>query len=243
MKDKILAKLKQVYSHLGLGDAILSGQAESLAISGLVTDENLDAVIEAQKAFLEGLQKSNDSRVNEAVKKAKEAAKKEFEQAQKKAAEEAEKKAKEAQEGEVQEPQKKADDGEPEWFKVFVESMKAEQKAKADEYAGLKDSLKKLQEDYEGAKAQAKKQAREKFILDKAKELGVPQYRIDEGFAFGDDVDDASIEASLTTIANNIKANMLPQDKRFRMGDDVPSRRRFQALQMRSCDSLTIKSI
>ena len=230
MKDKILAKLKQVYSHLGLGDAILSGQAESLAISGLVTDENLDAVIEAQKAFLEGLQKSNDSRVNEAVKKAKEAAKKEFEQAQKKAAEEAEKKAKEAQEGEVQEPQKKADDGEPEWFKVFVESMKAEQKAKADEYAGLKDSLKKLQEDYEGAKAQAKKQAREKFILDKAKELGVPQYRIDEGFAFGDDVDDASIEASLTTIANNIKANMLPQDKRFRMGDDVPSKEEISSI-------------
>lgn len=230
MKEKILAKLKQVYSHLGLGDAILSGQAESLAISGLVTDENLDAVIEAQKAFLEGLQKSNDSRVNEAVKKAKEAAKKEFEQAQKKAVEEAEKKAKEAQEGEVQEPQKKADEGEPEWFKVFVESMKAEQKAKADEYAGLKDSLKKLQEDYEGAKAQAKKQAREKFILDKAKELGVPQYRIDEGFAFSDDADDASIEASLTTIANNIKANMLPQDKRFRMGDDAPSKEEISSI-------------
>ena len=72
MKEKILGKLKQAYSQLGLGDAILTAQAESLANSGFVTDENIDAIVAAQKPFLEGLQKANDSRVTEAVKKAKE---------------------------------------------------------------------------------------------------------------------------------------------------------------------------
>lgn len=214
MKNKILGRLKQEYSHLGLGDAILTAQAESLANSGLVTDENIEAVITAQKTFLEGLQKSNDSRVNEAVKKAKETAKKEFEEAAKKAKEEADKKA--------VEEKRAAENNEPEWFKAYVEKMEAAQAEKAKEYEGLMNKFNKLQEDYDGAKAEAKKKARGEFINSKAKELGIPQYRIDEGFVLAEDADDETITTKLTEISNNIKANSLPADKRRLMGDDKP---------------------
>ena len=239
MKEKILGKLKQAYSQLGLGDAILTAQAESLANSGFVTDENIDAIVAAQKPFLEGLQKANDSRVTEAVKKAKEAAKAELDAATKKA-EEAAKLAKEEAEKAQAEAVKKAledakkatetPDNEPAWFKTFVERTQAEQANKAKEYKGLKDAFEQMKKDYDGAKEEAKKKARKDFIVNKAKELGVPQYRIDEGFAFAEDADDATITNSLTTIANNIKTNSLPQDKRFLMGDDKPSNEEVKSI-------------
>ena len=69
MKDKILNALKQEYAHLGLGDGILSGLAEMLAGTKLVTDENLQGIVAGQKAYLEDLQKSNDKRVQDAVTK------------------------------------------------------------------------------------------------------------------------------------------------------------------------------
>ena len=93
MKEKIFQKLKQEFSHLGLGDVILQAHAESLSAIGLVTDENIDTVISAQKGFLENLQKTSDKRVTDAVSKAKADAKKELEteEAKKKAEEETKK--------------------------------------------------------------------------------------------------------------------------------------------------------
>ena len=69
MKEKIFNALKQEYARLGLGDGILSGLAEMLASTSLVTDENLQGIVAGQKAYLEDLQKSNDKRVQEAVTK------------------------------------------------------------------------------------------------------------------------------------------------------------------------------
>lgn len=69
MKTKILTSLKQEYAHLGLDETFLSGLADMLATSGLVTDENLNAIIAGQKTYLEGIQKTYDKRVNDAVSK------------------------------------------------------------------------------------------------------------------------------------------------------------------------------
>lgn len=69
MKAKIFAKLKQEYSSLGLGDEYLMSKAESLAATGLVTDDNIDAVVACQRKELEGLQKANDKRVTDALEK------------------------------------------------------------------------------------------------------------------------------------------------------------------------------
>lgn len=71
MKDKIFNLLKQTYSSFGLSDDILQGQAEALANTGLVTDDNLQAVIDGQKPFLSSLQSGIDKRVTDAVNKAK----------------------------------------------------------------------------------------------------------------------------------------------------------------------------
>ena len=69
MKQKIFQALKNKYSHLGLGDDVLSLQAATLEGMGFVTDDNLETVISAQQAFLEGLQKQTDKRVTESIKK------------------------------------------------------------------------------------------------------------------------------------------------------------------------------
>ena len=69
MKEKIFNALKQAYSHLGLGDEFLTAQADALAASSLVTDENLANVVAAQKSALEFAQKANDKRAAEAQKK------------------------------------------------------------------------------------------------------------------------------------------------------------------------------
>ena len=71
MKEKIFNLLKQTYSNLGLSDDILQGQAEALANTGLVTDENLQTVVDGQKSFLSSLQSGIDKRVTDAVNKAK----------------------------------------------------------------------------------------------------------------------------------------------------------------------------
>lgn len=102
MKEKIFQKLKQEFSHLGLGDVILQAHADSLSAIGLVTDENINTVISAQKGFLENLQKTSDKRVTDAVSKAKADAKKELEteEARKKAEEETKKLEEQAKTGE-----------------------------------------------------------------------------------------------------------------------------------------------
>lgn len=54
---------------------------------------------------------------------------------------------------------------------------------------------------YESKEAKATRQAQ---ILGKAKELGIPDWRINEGFTIGDDADEASISTTLSAIKQNI---------------------------------------
>lgn len=69
MKSKIFAKLKQEYPSFGLGDEVLMARAESLAATGLVTDDNVDVVVAAQKRDFAEMQKLNDKRVTDALEK------------------------------------------------------------------------------------------------------------------------------------------------------------------------------
>ena len=172
MKEKIFQKLKQEYSHLGLGKEVLQAQADALAATGLVTEENIDTIVSSQASFLESIQKANDQRVTDAQKKAKEDARKEFEASSEAAMEEAKRKA-------IEEAQRREQEKEmPDWYKA--------EKATSE---------------------------RKNLILTKAKELGVPEYRIKEGFAIADNADEAAITEYLTTVSNNIKANSLPTNR------------------------------
>lgn len=60
MKEKIFNALKQKYSNLGLGDETLMSVAESLAATGIVTDDNLDTVVAGQGVMLKSYQSTFD---------------------------------------------------------------------------------------------------------------------------------------------------------------------------------------
>ncbi len=205
MKDKIFKRLKQEYAHLGLDDNFLLGLAESLANSGFVTDENLEGVVTAQKAYLEAMQKSNDKRVQDAVDKAKKKA--EEENATKIADLE-----KQLQEAKGKVPPPPAEDKEiPEWYKA-KEKERAEKEAA---YQKQIDELKKAKEDADKAAADAAAtraaQERTERINAKAKEKGIPDWIIKRGFgSLPADADDAAIDTYLSEYAQELKTNFLP---------------------------------
>lgn len=225
MKQKIFEALKQSYSHLGLGDAILTAQADSLASLGFVTEENINAVVEAQKGFLEGLQKSNDKRVTDAVKVAKDTLKKEHEEETRRLEAELKKKngVVDTKPSKPEPPQKGAEE-EPSWMKSLMEKFERKQADSQKAYEELSKKFDGLKADYDGAKAEAQRKARAEFITSTAKKLGIPQYRIDEGFVIADDASEEAVSSTLTTIANNIKTNTLPNDRRFQMSDGAPDK-------------------
>ena len=221
MNQKIFAKLKQSYSYIGLAENVLQMHADALAATGFVTDENIDDVVSKQKSYLEGLQKYNDSRVGDAVRKAGEKALKDAEEKARLAAEEAARKKQEELEKNLPDSVKAL----MEDYKKERESAKKEQEAAklaADEArkayeAEMQKRLDEMQRTISGfrtenenlKKAEAARQ-RQANIIAKAKELGIPQYRIDEGFVIPEDADEASYTQTLTTIAKNIKTNALP---------------------------------
>lgn len=71
MKEKIFAALKQEHKNLGFSEKALQGLAESLELTGLVTDENLDLIVKGQKPALAALQSEIDGRVRSAIEKVK----------------------------------------------------------------------------------------------------------------------------------------------------------------------------
>lgn len=219
MKDKIFQKLKREYSHLGLSDEILMTHAENLEGLGFVNDENIDAVVSSQKTFLERLQKANDGRVEEAVKTAKRKAKDEFEaEAARKKAEDEKQKAEDAARLEKEKEM-------PDWYKAekaerekqIKEILAASKKQQADYDALIKEN--------ERMKSERAAEARNGLIASKAKELGIPDWRINEGFVIAEDADENAITAKLTEVANNCKTNLLPSGGRlFPHSDGKPEK-------------------
>lgn len=239
MKAKIFAKLKQEYSSLGLGDEYLMSKAESLAATGLVTDDNIDAVVACQRKELEGLQKANDKRVTDALEKERkkheeETRKKEqeAEEARKKAEEEAKKKG---------EPKPQPDNDMASVLKRMEEMEEANKQREAQYTATIKTltdkntelgkTVKELSDKNAEAEAAAVKAARTAMIQAKAKELGVPQWRIDEGFTLAEDASDEVITETLTKVANNINTNLLPGTKNiFPLSGNDPTKEELASM-------------
>lgn len=203
MKSKLFGKLKQAYASLGLGDEFLQAQADSLAAMGFVTEENIDSVVQSQKAFLESVQKTNDKRVTDAVKKANDTAAAKAAELQKQLDE-----------------LKKTPTPPPPTPPVgddFQAKFAAAQAPMLDTLKALQEQVKTLQDEkkvFESKQAAAERQEK---ILAKAKELQIPQYRIDEGFNISDTATDEEIGTYLTKVAGNIKTNSLPTNSHFAM--------------------------
>lgn len=221
MNQKIFQKLKQSYSYIGLAENILQMHADALAATGFVTEGNIDEVVSKQKDYLEGLQKYNDSRVGDAVKKASEKALKDAEEKARLAAEEAARKKQEELEKSLPDSVRSLMENyktDREEFKKAQEAAKQEaedaRKAYEAEMQKRLDEMQKtiigFREENEGLKKAEASRQRQAAIVAKAKELGIPQYRIDEGFVIPETADEAAYTATLSTIAKNIKANALP---------------------------------
>lgn len=204
MKNQLFNRLKQAYASLGLGDDFLQAQADSLAAMGLVTEENIESVVLSQKAFLESVQKTNDKRVTDAVKKANDTAAAKAAELQKQLDE-----LKKTPSTQVPPTQQVADD--------FQAKFAAAQAPMLETMKAMQEQIKTLQDEkkvFEGKQAAAERQAK---ILAKAKELQIPQYRIDEGFNISDTATEEEIGKYLTKVAGNIKTNSLPTNSHFAM--------------------------
>lgn len=217
MVEKIFNALKQEFSYLGLGDSVLRPYAESLGACGFVTDDNLNDVVSKQKSSLEAIQKANDKRAADAMKTAEEKA-----EAKRKAAEEVEaKKAEEAAKKAEEEKAKKAAEEKavenkeetPEWFKAYQTAQEEKFKEALEKNKALEDSLKSLQDENAKFKTEQDAAKRNSFIASEAKRLGVPEWRSKEGFSISTDMDEKAITEYLSQVANNVKANMLPEEK------------------------------
>lgn len=102
-------------------------------------------------------------------------------------------------------------------FKELVEQMKAsseeQKKTLTEQLTQLSkqnkqqsETIKAMKDESDKLKAQKEKEARLEKINSKAKELGIPQWRIDEGLPITDDMDDDAITNKLNVVATNIKS-------------------------------------
>ncbi|MGN1172627.1 MAG: hypothetical protein ACI4SO_02435 [Muribaculaceae bacterium] len=245
MKSKIFTKLKQAYSPLGLGDEILMSRAESLAALGLVTDENIDAVVAAQKSDMEALQKRFDKRVNDAIDAAN---KRHLDENQKKEAETKTKIDELLKQIETlkhqDEPQQHGDNHddtriasiEKQVAEMLAASKQREEenakliKTLTDSNSALEKQVKSLTDENSAAKAAQARAAHIAKINDKAKELGVPDWRIDEGFNIAEDASDETIAEVLGKVANNISTNLLPSNHGLSLSNGQPTADEISAL-------------
>ena len=95
---------------------------------------------------------------------------------------------------------------EPAWFKAY----KAEQEQRYNAIKSESDAL----------KAERAKNDRMALISNKAKELGIPEWRVKEGFVIDDSADEATITAILSGIQTNLVTAGLDGKGKFPLAGD-----------------------
>lgn len=110
------------------------------------------------------------------------------------------------------------------------EPKKPEESEQEKAIRELRETVSLLQKENSEAKAAEARRAHEARILTKAKALGIPQYRIDEGFSIGEDADDAAIDSYLSRVSQNIKDNRLPERGGRALTDSAPDKAQTDAL-------------
>ena len=234
--DEVLQAHAEMLDKMGLvtDDNIETVVASQKSFLESLQKDNDRRVTDAKKKFEEAQKAKEDAE----RKAAEEEAKKKADEEAKKAAEEAEKKRLEelAKKNEMpdylkkyfeeQAAEKKASDEartkEREEFKELVKTLTQKNTDQAKTYNEQMEeqskTIKELQETIQkqAEEAKAKEEAAAKAdhdakILSKAKKLGIPDSRIDEGFNLSDDATDEAIDTYLSKVANNYKALLQPQ--------------------------------
>jgi len=238
--DEVLQAHAEMLDKMGLvtDDNIETVVASQKSFLESLQKDNDRRVTDAKKKFEEAQKAKEDAErkaaEEEAKKKADEEAKKAAEEAEKKRLEELAKK-NEMPEYlkkyfEEQAAEKKASEEarskEREEFKKLVETLTRKNTDQAKTYneqmeeqsKTIKELQETIQKQTEEAKAKEEAAAKAKAkadhdakILSKAKELGIPESRINEGFTLSDDATDETIETYLSKVVNNYKALLQPQ--------------------------------
>ena len=238
--DEVLQAHAEMLDKMGLvtDDNIETVVASQKSFLESLQKDNDRRVTDAKKKFEEAQKAKEDAErkaaEEEAKKKADEEAKKAAEEAEKKRLEELAKKNEMPdylkKYFEEQAAEKKASDEartkEREEFKKLVETLTQKNTDQAKTYneqmeaqsKTIKELQETIQKQAEEAKAKEEAAAKAKAkadhdakILSKAKELGIPESRINEGFTLSDDATDEAIETYLYKVANNYKALQQPQ--------------------------------
>lgn len=238
--DEVLQAHAEMLDKMGLvtDDNIETVVASQKSFLESLQKDNDRRVTDAKKKFEEAQKAKEDAErkaaEEEAKKKADEEAKKAAEEAEKKRLEELAKKNEMPdylkKYFEEQAAEKKASDEartkEREEFKKLVETLTQKNTDQAKTYneqmeaqsKTIKELQETIQKQAEEAKAKEEAAAKAKAkadhdakILSKAKELGIPESRINEGFTLSDDATDEAIETYLFKVANNYKALQQPQ--------------------------------
>lgn len=238
--DEVLQAHAEMLDKMGLvtDDNIETVVASQKIFLESLQKDNDRRVTDAKKKFEEAQKAKEDAErkaaEEEAKKKADEEAKKAAEEAEKKRLEELAKKNEMPdylkKYFEEQAAEKKASDEartkEREEFKELVKTLTQKNTDQAKTYneqmeeqsKTIKELQETIQKQAEEAKAKEEAAAKAKAkadhdakILSKAKKLGIPDSRIDEGFNLSDDATDEAIDTYLSKVANNYKALLQPQ--------------------------------
>ena len=108
--------------------------------------------------------------------------------------------------------------------KKQTETYTAKQTELANQNAELQKTIDSLKKERDAEKAEAAKAAHARKIVETAKKLGIPQSRIDEGFVIAEDANDATINDTLTKVANNYKALQQPLRQNFALSSGTPTK-------------------
>jgi len=185
MKEKFFSQLKKDHANLGLSDDVLQAYAEANA--GLVNDDNLATASQSAGAVLKAIQSNFDRLRNERT-----TAQKELE-----AVKEQIKKSGEKKETDKETPI------------VVSGGDDIEAKIKAAIEATTKPLIEQM-----NALANEKKLTQRQIVIEtKAKELGIPKWRVDEGFIIPEDASDETIGAILAKAQQNLVTSGMPLEK------------------------------
>ena len=99
-----------------------------------------------------------------------------------------------------------------------TQSLKDELAKQTEANKTLNETITAMKTENEKVKAENARRERREGIISKAKELGIPQSRIDEGFAITDDMDEDAITNHLNVVAANYKALGMSGRREYGMG-------------------------
>jgi type I site-specific restriction-modification system R (restriction) subunit len=125
----------------------------------------------------------------------------------------------------IQEERQKADDDRKAFTELLEQMRKSSEEsnkalieklnAQTEANRTLSETITAMKTENDRIKAEAQKKARQERIINKAKELGIPKSRIEEGFAITDDMDEDAIVNHLNVVAANYKALNLSEHRPF----------------------------